>query len=437
MKSIDLNLLESWEKVYNEDIANLVLKRALTKNELQTIALKQESVPFTSFKFSKEIKTLPVANQEKTGRCWIFAGLNVLREIIAKRYGLKEFELSQNYIAFYDKLEKINYFLQSVDDFIDSDKDDRTLQHLVRIGIQDGGQWDMFVSLIDKYGLVPKDAMEETANSASTKIMNQFINLKLRQYVALSRKNKNQKENFKKETLKDLYAFLISNFGNPPKVFDFEYVDKEGKYHLDENFTPKIFSNEYIGDMLNEYVSIINAPTDDKPFNKTFSVKYLGNVIEGRKIKYLNLEMKDLKAKVINQLNDNEVVWFGSDVGHYGDRDLGVWADDRYDYENVFRLNFNLDKASMLDYGHSQMNHAMVITGYAMKQNQPSKYKIENSWGDKSGKKGYFVASDSWFDKFVYQAVINKKYLSESELKAWEEEPIMLSPWDPMGSLAD
>ena len=327
--------------------------------------------------------------------------------------------------------------MQSVDDFIDSDKDDRTLQHLVRIGIQDGGQWDMFVSLIDKYGLVPKDAMEETANSASTKIMNQFINLKLRQYVALSRKNKNQKENFKKETLKDLYAFLISNFGNPPKVFDFEYVDKEGKYHLDENFTPKIFSNEYIGDMLNEYVSIINAPTDDKPFNKTFSVKYLGNVIEGRKIKYLNLEMKDLKAKVINQLNDNEVVWFGSDVGHYGDRDLGVWADDRYDYENVFRLNFNLDKASMLDYGHSQMNHAMVITGYAMKQNQPSKYKIENSWGDKSGKKGYFVASDSWFDKFVYQAVINKKYLSESELKAWEEEPIMLSPWDPMGSLAD
>jgi len=437
MKSLDLKKLIKWEDEFNSDVANLVIKRALTKNEMDTIALKQESVPFTTFKFSKEIKTLPVANQQKTGRCWIFAGLNVLREIIAKRYGLKEFELSQNYIAFYDKLEKINYFLESVDDFIDSDKDDRTLQHIVRIGIQDGGQWDMFVSLVEKYGVVPKDAMEETANSSSTKIMNQFINLKLRQYVSLSRKDKSKKEIYKKQTLKDLYGFLISNFGNPPKTFDFEYVDKDNKYHIDENLTPGSFSNEYIGEMLNDYVSIINAPTDDKPFNKTYTVQYLGNVTEGRQIKYLNLEMKDLKEKVLQQLNDDEVVWFGSDVSYYGDRELGVWADERYDYQNVFRLNFDLEKASMLDYGHSQMNHAMVITGYAKKNNQPTKYKIENSWGDKSGKKGYFLASDSWFDKFVYQAVINKKYLTEEQLKIWGEKPIELKPWDPMGSLAD
>ena len=437
MKSLDSKMLVKWEEEFNSDVTNLVIKRALTKNEMDTIALKQESVPFTTFKFSKEIKTLPVANQQKTGRCWIFAGLNVLREIIAKRHGLKEFELSQNYIAFYDKLEKINYFLESVDDFIDSDKDDRTLQHIVRIGIQDGGQWDMFVSLVEKYGVVPKDAMEETANSSSTKTMNQFINLKLRQYVSLSRKNKSKKEVYKKQTLKDLYGFLISNFGNPPKSFDFEYVDKDNNYHLDENYTPDMFSKKYIGEMLKDYVSIIHAPTDDKPFNKTYTVQYLGNVTEGRQIKYLNLEMKDLKEKVLQQLNDDEVVWFGSDVSHYGDRDLGVWADERYDYQNVFRLDFELDKASMLDFGHSQMNHAMVITGYAKKNNQPTKYKIENSWGDKSGKKGYYLASDSWFDKFVYQAVINKKYLTEDQLKIWEEKAIELKPWDPMGSLAD
>jgi len=311
------------------------------------------------------------------------------------------------------------------------------LQHLVRTGIQDGGQWDMFVSLVEKYGLVPKDAMEETANSSSTKTMNQFINLKLRQYVALSRKNKSNKEEYKKQTLKDLYGFLISNFGNPPKTFDFEYVDKDSNYHLDENLTPKTFFNDYIGDILKDYVSIINAPTDDKPFNKTYTVQYLGNVTEGRQIKYLNLEMKDLKEKVLQQLNDDEVVWFGSDVSHYGDRELGVWADERYDYQNIFRLDFELDKASMLDYGHSQMNHAMVITGYAKKNDLPTKYKIENSWGDKSGKKGYFLASDSWFDKYVYQAVINKKYLTEEQLMIWEEKAIELKPWDPMGSLAD
>ncbi len=437
MRMIKTESLVNWEKEYENDVANRVLKRALTKNELSTIALKQEASADNTFKFSKEIKTLPVANQQKTGRCWIFAGLNVLREIIAKRYGLREFELSQNYLAFYDKLEKINYFLETIDDFIDADKDDRTFQHLVRIGIQDGGQWDMFVSLIKKYGVVPKEAMDETANSSSTRIMNQFINLKLRQYVDKSRKDKENKDLYKQQILKELYGFLISNFGNPPKSFNFEYLDKDNIYHLEQNIKPLDFYKDYIGDVLDNYISIINAPTSDKPFNNTYTVKYLGNVVEGQKIKYLNLSMDVLKSKVIQQLDNDEVVWFGSDVGYYGDRESGIWADDRYDYDDIFRLDFSLPKGAMLDYGHSQMNHAMVITGYAVKDDKPSKYKIENSWGDKSGKKGYYLASDSWFDKYVYQAVINKKYLTEDELKVWEKEPIELKPWDPMGSLAD
>ncbi|MDD4069787.1 MAG: C1 family peptidase [Candidatus Izemoplasmatales bacterium] len=437
MKKINNDLLENWKKEYDQDVSNLILQRALNKNEMQNIALKQESKQVTTFNFSKEIKTLPVANQEKSGRCWIFAGLNVLREIIAKTHNLKEFELSQNYIAFYDKLEKINYFLESVDDFIDSDKDDRTLQHIVRMGIQDGGQWDMFVSLVEKYGLVPKDAMDETANSSSTRIMNQFINLKLRKYVALSRKNPSKKNELKSQTLKELYGFLISNFGAPPKEFDFEFVDKDNNYNIINNLNPMMFKEKYVGNILEDYISIIHAPTEDKPFYKSYTVEYLGNVIEGRIIKYLNLDMDSFKTKVLNQLNDGEVVWFGSDVGHYGDRELGVWADDRYDYSKVFRMDFDLDKGAMLDFGHSQMNHAMVITGYTIINGKPLKYKIQNSWGDKTGKKGYYLASDSWFDKFVYQAVINKKYLTEKELKIWEEEPVKLKPWDPMGSLAD
>ena len=437
MKNISIADLNQWESDFEEDSKKNILKRVLNKNEIQTIAVKQESALLSTHNFSKEIKTLPVTNQQKTGRCWIFAGLNVLREIIANKYEIKEFELSQNYIAFYDKLEKINYFLESVDDFIDVDKDDRTLQHLVRIGIQDGGQWDMFVALIEKYGVVPKSAMDETANSSNTRIMNQFINLKLRQYVEKSRKDKENKEKYKTETLKELYNFLVMNFGLPPKNFDFEFVNKSGDYKLISDLTPRVFYKQYIGEILDDYVSIIHAPTDDKPFNKTYTVAYLGNVIEGRKVKYLNLEMSKLKEKVIKQLNDDEVVWFGSDVGHYGDRDLGIWADDRYDYSKVLDMDLNLNKGAMLDYGHSQMNHAMVITGYAEKSGKPSKFKIENSWGDKSGKKGYYIASDSWFDNYVYQAVINKKYLSEEELKAWKKTPIILKPWDPMGSLAE
>ena len=437
MKKVELTMLETWEKEFQNNLQKTILRRALNNNELQTIAIKQENVPKTSFKFSKEIQTLPVTNQQKSGRCWIFAGLNVLREIIAKKYGLKDFELSQNYIAFYDKLEKINYFIESIDDFLDADKDDRTLQHIVRTGIQDGGQWDMFVSLVEKYGVVPKEAMDETANSSSTRTVNQLINVKLRKYASMARKNPKEREKYKEETLKVLYDFLLSNFGNPPKQFDFEYVDKENNYYLIEDLNPHQFFNDYIGNSLSDYVSIINAPTQDKPFNKTFTVEYLGNVVEGRTIKYLNLEMSKLKEKVLKQLNDDEVVWFGSDVGYFGDRDLGIWDDSRYDYSNIFETSFELDKESMLDYGHSQMNHAMVITGFASKSGNPIKYKIQNSWGDTSGKKGYYLASDSWFDRFVYQAVINKKYLTEEEIQIWEEEPIKLKPWDPMGSLAD
>ncbi len=437
MKNIEIEKLEKWEIEHDKSLAKRVLKRALNKNELNNIALKQETTKDTTFIFSKEIKTLKVTNQQKSGRCWIFAGLNVLREIIAKKYGLKDFELSQNFIAFYDKLEKINYFLESIDDFIDSETDDRTLQHIVTTGIQDGGQWDMFVSLVKKYGLVTNNAMPETANSSSTRIMNQLINVKLRQYVAKVRKNPKLKEEFKEKTLKELYGFLISNFGSPPRIFDFEYVNKDNNYNIIKGIKPLDFYTEYVSAMLDDYVSIIHAPTKDKPFNKTYTVKYLGNVVEGNQIKYLNLEMKDLKAKVLQQLNDDEVVWFGSDVAYYGDREAGIWADDRYDYDEIFEIDFSLDKAAMLDYGHSKMNHAMVITGYTMNDNQTVRFKIENSWGDKSGLKGYFLATDSWFDKFVYQAVINKRYLSQNELKIWDEEPKVLKPWDPMGSLAD
>jgi bleomycin hydrolase len=437
MKSINLKEINQWKEEFSEDLSKVVLRRALTKTELDKIALKQESKSFSTFMFSKEIKTLPVTNQSKTGRCWIFAGLNVLREIIANKNGLKDFELSQNYLAFYDKLEKINYFLESIDDFLDADKDDRTLQHIVRTGIQDGGQWDMFVALVDKYGVVPKNAMDETANSSATKVMNQFINLKLRDYVAKARNNKKDKELYKKQTLKDLYSLLVSNFGNPPETFMFEYVDKDKNYNLEDGYTPKAFADKYLGNVLDDYVSIINSPTDDKPFNKTYTVAYLGNVVEGRKIKYLNLEMSELKEKVMKQLDNDEVVWFGSDVQYYGDREEGIWADDRYDYSRVLGFDLNIEKASMLDFGHSQMNHAMVITGYAKKDGLPTKYKIENSWGDKSGNKGYYLTSDSWFNKFVYQAVINKRYLTEEQLKMWDEKPKVLKPWDPMGSLAD
>ncbi len=440
MKEITLEDLKRLSDSCEQKPVQKALRRVLLKNELADLFEKQEKIQFNQFKFSHEIKTLPVSNQKKSGRCWLFAGLNVLREVITKKYNIRNFEFSQNYTAFWDKFEKINYFIESIDDFLDADTDDRTLRHILKTGIQDGGQWDMFVSLVEKYGVVPQEVMVETASSSNTRFMNQIINVKLRQYTAEARKlfkagKLEEISRLKKKTLEELYTFLTTNFGVPPKTFDFEYISND-EYHIIRNLTPQGFYMDFIGDILKDYVSVINAPTKDKPYYKTYTVQYLGNVVGGRQIKYLNLDMNDFKSLILKQLLAEEVVWFGSDVSRYGNRSSGIWDDESYDFEEMLQMNLELSKEDSLDYCQSAMNHAMVITGVNLDNGKPNRWKIENSWGEETGVKGYFLCSDTWFDKFVYQAVINKKYLSEEEIKAWNTDPIVLKPWDPMGSLA-
>lgn len=439
MQKIEFKKLDELESKYEKKPVQRALRRVLMNNELSSLFIKQEQKPNVVFKFSHEIKTMPATNQKGTGRCWIFAGLNVIREKLAKVYDLKNFELSQNYTAFYDKLEKINYFIESIDDFLDADNDDRTLKHIINTGIQDGGQWDMFVSLILKYGVVPKEAMVETNSSESTFYMNRIINLKLRKYVADAKRlykadKQNEIKALKEQLIEEMYTFLATNFGIPPKKFDFEYVSND-KYFIEKDLTPLEFYKK-AGINLEDYISVINSPTKDKPYYKTYTVAYLGNVVQGSEIKYLNLNMEELKALTLKQMLDNEVVWFGSDVGRYGDRKLGIWDDGSYDDEMMLEMNLQVSKEDMLDFGISQMNHAMVLTAVNIKDGKPNRWKIENSWGDQNGEKGYYLASDTWFDKYVYQAIIDKKYLSKEQLKAWEEKPIILKPWDPMGSLA-
>ena len=441
MKKISFEDLKQLESDYNEKPVQKALSRVIVKNELQGLFEKLEVKPAVQFKFSHEIKTLPVASQKQSGRCWIFAGLNLLREIVANQYGLKEFELSQNYIAFYDKLEKINYFIEIMDDFLTVDQDDRTLQHVLKTGIQDGGQWDMFVSLVEKYGVVPKEAMMETSSSSNTRFMNQLINIKLRQYAANARHLvedglKNEISDLKRQTLDELYTLLVTNFGMPPKTFDLEFVAND-QYQMIKNLDPKTFYKDTLKDCLKDYISIINSPTKDKPFMKTYRVSYLGNVIGGRDIKYLNLDMSDFKDLVLKQLLSKELVWFGADVSRYGDRTTGVWDDNQFDYDEMLEMSLYMTKEDELDYSMSSMNHAMVFTAVNLDEGKPNRYKIENSWGDAVGNKGYYLMSDTWFDRYVFQAVINKKHLTDAQLKAWKEEPIILKPWDPMGSLAD
>lgn len=440
MKSVAIEKIKKYNENYLKNEKNKIMQNVLFENEITQSVRVHDQVKYDQHKFTIDIPTMRCTNQKSSGRCWIFAALNVLRELVAKKCGIDDFELSQNYVAFFDKFEKINFLLEAILELKDVNYDDRTLSHLLSIGVQDGGQWDMFVSIIKKYGLAPKMAMEETFQSSNTRSMNYVINVTIRKFAAFVQKNaKDEKliEEEKEKVLAKLYEFLCIGFGRPVEKFDFEYVDKEKKYHLDEDLTPKSFMEKYVGNILDDYVSVINAPTLDKPFNEMYTVKYLGNVIGGNEIRYLNLPIEEFKELCLKQLKDNEVVWFGSDCGKFGDRIEGVWDDKAFDYKTAFDLDLDVNKGDMLDYHISAMNHAMVITGVAFKGENVTKWKIENSWGTDRANAGYYLMSDSWFDRFVFQAVINKKYLSKEQLNLLKKDPIKLEPWDPMGTLAD
>lgn len=436
MKEIKKENLENIENEYKKDITNTIARRALVKSKISDITKVNEQTEFTRNMFSINLKTLPVTNQKRSGRCWIFAGCNVIREKIAEKYNLKDFEISQNYIAFYDKLEKCNYLLESIISLKNSPKDDRTLDYLLSTGVQDGGQWDLFVNIVNKYGVVPKNAFPETFQSSNTNEIDGLLNKYIHKFAYDIRNNEENIEARKEKSIKEIYSILCSCFGIPPKTFTFEYVDKDKKYNIIKDLTPMKFYKEIVPINLDDYVSIINSPTDDKPFGKTYTVDYLGNVIEGNEVLYLNLEIERLKELAINQLKDGETVWFGSDCGKAGDREGGVWDDATFDIDTLFKINSQMSKGAMLDTRESAMNHAMVITGVNLDNETPTKWKIENSWGDEVADKGYYVATDSWFTKYVYQVVVNKKYLTKEERESLKAEKIRLKPWDPMGTLA-
>ncbi len=438
---LDEKILEKMKKDYHNNPTNTIIRHALSKSQISDIVYVSEQEGNMQNKFSIDIKTMKVCNQKQSGRCWIFAGLNILREIIGKKLNVEQFELSQNYVAFYDKLEKINYTLNAIMEQLDKPHDDRIMMHLLTFAVGDGGQWDMFANIVKKYGIVPKSAMVETNQSSQTSASNQIINTNIRNFASQASKlyAEGKYEDIlmlKDNVLEKMYFLLTNSFGLIPEKFDLEYIDKNKEYHLIKNMTPKQFFNEYIGDEIDLYHSITNSPTKDKPYLKPYTIMYLGNVIEGKKVIHLNLEMNRIKELIISQLKDNTPVWFGSDVSFYRDRNGGSWDSLAYDYTSTFGLDLKFEKGDMLDYFASAMNHAMVITGVNIVDGKPTKWKIENSWGEDVGNKGYFIMSDDFFNRFVYQAVILETYFNDDELKALKEEPTIYMPWDPMGTLA-
>ena len=443
MKSLEQDFTDKLYAAYEANPKFAAMENAISHNGLLTSLEKRSSAVENTPVFSLDLTKDKVSDQKASGRCWMFAALNTFRHKMIAGFQLEDFELSQAHTFFWDKYEKSNWFLDQMLATADQELTSRKVKFLLDTPQQDGGQWDMVVSLFEKYGVVPKSVYPESISSGNSRELNQILNKLLRQDAQILRElvaagaNSAELQAKKEELLQEVFNFLAMNLGLPPRQFDFSYRDKDNNFHSESGLTPQVFFKKYVDLKLDDYVSIINAPTADKPYGQSYTVEMLGNVVGSKPVRYLNVEMDRLKELAIAQMRAGETVWFGSDVGQSSNRKAGIMAAGMYDFTSSMDIQLTQDKAGRLDYSESLMTHAMVLTGVDLDENgKAKKWKVENSWGEKVGNKGYFVASDSWMDEYTYQIVVRKEFLTEAELAAYEAEPIVLAPWDPMGALA-
>ena len=443
MHSLEQDFTDKLYAAYEANPKFAAMENAISHNGLLASLEKRSAAVENTPVFSLDLTKDKVSDQKASGRCWMFAALNTFRHKMIAGFQLEDFELSQAHTFFWDKYEKSNWFLEQVLATANQELTSRKVKFLLDTPQQDGGQWDMVVSLFEKYGVVPKSVYPESISSSDSRELNQILNKLLRQDAQILRElaaegaESAELQAKKEELLQEVFNFLAMNLGLPPRQFDFSYRDKDNHFHSESGLTPLTFYQKYVDFKLDDYVSIINAPTADKPYGRSYSVEMLGNVVGNKPVRYLNVEMDRLKDLAIAQMQAGETVWFGSDVGQSSNRKAGVMAEGMHDFTASMDIGLTQDKAGRLDYSESLMTHAMVLTGVDLDENSKAKkWKVENSWGEKVGNKGYFVASDAWMDEYTYQIVVRKEFLTAAELAAYEAEPIVLAPWDPMGALA-
>jgi len=422
--------------------ANKIAQNAVVRTAIDEIVLDHAIAVATEHSFSHKLDIWPVTNQRQSGRCWMFAGLNLFRVGAMEKMGLKEFEFSQNYTMFWDKFERANYFYEAIIETADRPLDDRTVAFLLERPVEDGGQWNMFINLVQKHGVVPQSAMPETQSSSATRAMNGLLRAKLRdgakelRDLCASGASVEAARERKEGLLRTIFRMLCIHLGTPPERFTWQWTDKDNTFHRDEAMSPQEFAAKYITLPIEEYVCLVHDPRVTSPFGQTFTVEYLGNVVDGAIVKYLNIEMDLMKAIAQRVITGGEPVWFGCDVGKQMERKLGIWDKDLFDYGALYGTEFGLDKAARLEYHETLMTHAMLFTGVDVVDGRARRWRVENSWGAENGQQGFYTMNDSWFDEYTFEIAARKELLPAELRAALDREPLVLPAWDPMGALA-
>lgn len=458
--------LAVFEAEFNSQPKNRLALNILTHTEQGEAALSRQGVVDATHTYSVKLadEGKPVTNQKASGRCWLFAATNVIRLRMRDKYNLQAFEFSQAFLFFWDKFERANFFLENILDTRTEDRDSRIVHHLLSTPQEDGGQYDMIVAIVEKHGLVPKDAYPETTASSGSRPLNWLLNAKLREFAVELRemhadgKQLEELRAHKQKCLAEAYRILVMHLGEPPKKFDWcfrakpkpakkddadkqeseaaKQEDTKEKHFAFRDLTPLQFYQELVPFDMTNFVSLVHDPRNK--FHELYTVDRLGNVQGGQPVRYVNLPIDQLKKYARKTLEKGQPVWFGCDVGKFFHRKAGVNSIESFDYELLMDVHYGMNKAQRLQHGESLMTHAMVLTGVDIKDDKTRKWRVENSWGEERGAKGYLCMTDRWFEEFLYQVVVAKNDLDQDILDVLKKTDNIhvLPAWDPMGALA-
>lgn len=434
---IDASLLDELREGYEGTASDKAIRNALNGTPIATLAMNADRSGMIDTHFTYTVPTKGRTNQQSSGRCWLFSGLNVLRASVIAGHDLGDFTFSQNYLFFYDQLEKANLFLQGIIDTKDLPIDDRKVDWLFHNPISDGGTFAGVMDLVDKYGLVPSEAFPESYTANHTQAMRGQLGTLLRQYGMRLRQayekdgKKADLQGLKEEQLKSIYRLLVLFLGEPPTEFEWTRCDAKGEIVDTKTYTPKSFFDEYVGEPLSDrYVMLMNDPV--REYYKVYRIDFDRHVYDGTDWVYLNLPVDEIKEMAIASIKDSTAMYFSCDVGKFLNRDKGVCDIANFDYESLLGVTFDMDKKERIQTGASGSSHAMTLIAVDIRDDLPVKWMVENSWGASSGYKGNIIMTDEWFDEYMFRLVVDKKYVPSGVQELYSQEPILLPAWDPM-----
>lgn len=418
--------------------ADKALRNALAANSINSLAVTANNQANSDTYFSNKVESKGITDQESSGRCWLFTGLNVMRAKAIAKYDLGSFQFSQSYCFFYDQLEKANLFLQATIDNAGKGMDDKTVEWLFQNPLSDGGQFTGIQDIITKYGVVPAEVMTESFSANNTSKMSSIISSKLREYGLELRKayangeKKAMLEKKKVEMLKTVYHILAICLGEPPSEFTWTRKDSQGNPMETKTYTPKEFYDEMVGfDLKNNYVMLMNDPT--REYYKLYTIDLDRHAYDGENWTFVNLPIEDIKKAAIASIKDSTMMYFSCDVGKCYNRNTGVLSTDNYDYESLFSTTFAMDKADRIRTFESASSHAMTLMAVDLdKEGKPTKWMVENSWGASTGYNGHLIMTDKWFEEYMFRLVVEKKYATKKILDVLNQKPIKLPAWDPL-----